>query len=65
MNKAILLLPLLLLAGCDGSLTSKQVSAANEACAPHGGVRRYHSERYINKYSAFCVDNTYIQGYVK
>ena len=66
MNKAILLLPLLLLAGCTTeSLLSKQVASANAACAPYGGVNTYYTEHYNNRYSATCVDNTYIQGYVK
>lgn len=66
MKKAILLLPLLLLAGCTTeNLLNKQVVSANAACAPHGGVITYYTEHYNNMYSALCVDNTFIRGFVK
>lgn len=46
--------------GCD--VNSQEISAANKACEPHGGVVMYRPQVGNISYNALCADGVNVSG---
>lgn len=74
MKKFIMILPIMMLVGCDGGIdgyvTPKMYDIAAEQCSNHGGVRRTKGtsftaltmKGYTIQVITTCMDKTYVEG---
>lgn len=58
--RVVVLVAAMLVAGC-GEVTREQTTAADAACAPHGGVQRY-DVTVKSSFMAKCVNGLLISG---